>query len=166
MQTLDELFKSINIYHITEKINNPYEALSIMVDNTYEAVSFEYQIDFFINNISILEIDNVTKKYVYKYELNGLFDIITNIESNIPIEVLFGSSVNDNKDLEFVKFMSPYSTAYIVFYIDPDSTVDVYVKMKCYLLSNKIRDNMMQKSISTKTHKYVEGVSVPLSNFV
>jgi len=157
--SLEALLHEIKLYHLVEKINDPYDALSLMVQNNYDNLSFDLQLDFYINNIGVLEIDKKSKKYIYNYELNGIFDIVTNIESDLPIKVIFGSHVNDSKNLEIIKFLSMHARIFISFYIDPDHvSKHFYLKMKCYLLNDALRDKLKTSTIFTKTHKYVDNL--------
>jgi len=154
--TLESLLHEIKVYHLVEKLDDPYDALKLMIQNKYDNISFDLELDFYINNIGVLEIKS--KKYIYNYELNSMFDIVTNIESNVPIKVIFGSHINDNENLEIIKFLSTNARIFVSFYIDPNyANKHFYLKMKCYLLSNALRDKLKTSVIFTKTHRYADG---------
>jgi len=160
MQQLSDILDIDNKYHIPETINHANNALEIMIKNGYNIISFDHQINFYKNNISILEIDKDTQKYIYKFEIPRMYDVITDFKSNLPIKFDFGGNILSSNDMQIIPFLAQYQQILIYFYIDPNENISTfYLKMKCYFLDTNIRKNLFTKTILTNTHKYQGGIS-------
>ena len=165
MQDIRKLLDTIDIYHISDVISDPFEALRIQVEGGHENVSFDYRVDYHVNNIAVLQIDKSTKHYIFKQsirEISSLFDISTCLESDIPIKISFGNKpLMDNHDnLLVVTCLAQYEDISIQFYIDPiaDSS-QFYIKMKCYLLGQDVRKSLLGQDGFTEHHIYSNGVT-------
>ena len=69
MQDITKLLNTIETHHITEDISDPFEALRIQLKHEHEHVSFDYQVEYYVNNISVLQIDEksdipIKKQYI------------------------------------------------------------------------------------------------------
>lgn len=108
-----------------------------------------------------------TGNLVYNYDLafrgSCYVDIISDIKSDVICKFKYNSNICDNicdinDDFKIFNFLSPYSRKSLNFYFkNMEYPSEFKFTMRCYILSEKTKQDFFGNNIETDTHKYIDG---------
>lgn len=165
MVNVDELLSNTEVFHINDHLINCVDALRFIIKNKHKNISFNHIIDFEIDDLEVLEFNSKLEKYTYTYFFDRTVDIITDIESDVPIKFISGHTVVDTNELVIVNCLCDRQVNAIRFYVEPSfRATSFYLKAKHYILDPDITKTMRRHGAYTKNLKYHHGYLWDYSN--
>ena len=178
---IDTIISLINsVEYINEQNSKSLfiDALIFMHENRHDSVFYTEKRNFHINNIAILE-DCGEAYYLYESVIDiNTADVITAIESDIPITVYISGNIYNHIINEPVTDLSEMTL--IPLLIKDDSCIKIrflikkdnppenfFVKYKCHLLSpGKKRSLTEPTAVATNSHLYRRGICTEIGTFL
>ena len=134
---INDILSKFNIKHIDD-IYDEYDAFKYLQENNEQIISFTKTFNFYLNNVSILEmIDN---KYIYECDkINGIFDMVSDINSNVDFKIKLCDKIYDN-NTKIITCLGGFNDKTVLFYFNNvDDNTNFFLKFKCYIFNQDLR---------------------------